>query len=91
MLKHQRQFWDMQNRIVLLIGGYGSGKTYIGALKSLYMSYLNSPVPGMYISPSHQLATKTIIVTLKELCERAEIDYTYNQQRIGRASCRERE
>ncbi len=81
MLKHQRQFWDMPNRIVLLIGGYGSGKTYIGALKSLYMSYLNSPVPGMYVSPSHQLAVKTIIVTLKELCNRAGIDYTYNQQR----------
>ena len=47
----------------------------------LYMSCLNSPVPGMYISPSHQLATKTIIVTLKEMCQRAEIDYTYNQQR----------
>ena len=81
MLKHQRQFWDMQNRIVLLIGGYGSGKTYIGALKSLYMSYLNSPIPGMYVSPSHQLATKTIIITLKELCNRADIDFTYNQQR----------
>jgi len=81
MLKHQLQFWDMPNRIVLLIGGYGSGKTYIGALKSIQMSYINRPIPQMYISPSHQLATKTIIVTLKEICNRAGLDYTYNQQR----------
>ena len=81
MLVHQRKFWDMPNRNVLFVGGYGSGKTYIGALKSLYMSYLNSPVPGMYVSPSHQLARKTIIITLEEMCDRAGIDYTYNQQK----------
>jgi PBSX family phage terminase large subunit len=81
MLKHQRKFWDLENRIVLLIGGYGSGKTYIGALKCIQMSYLNAPIPGMYISPSHQLATKTIIETLKDICNRASINYTYNQQR----------
>ena len=81
MLKHQQQFWDAPNRVVLLVGGYGSGKTYIGALKSIEMSYINRPIPLMYVSPSHQLATKTIIVTLKEICNRAQLDYTYNQQK----------
>ena len=63
------------------MGGYGSGKTYIGALRCLYLSYLNAPYPGMYVSPTWGLATKTIILTLKEIMGRAELDYTFNQHR----------
>ena len=42
---------------------------------------MNSPHPGMYVSPTWALATKTIILTLKELMDRAELDYKFNQQR----------
>ena len=81
MLPHQRQWWSMKNRFRLMVGGFGSGKTYISALRSIYLSYINRPLPGMYVSPTHGMAQKTIILTLKEIFDRSEIDYTYNQQR----------
>ena len=81
MLSHQKEWWDLDNFYKLLIGGYGSGKTYIGALRSLYLSFVNSPIPGMYVSPSYSLSQKTIIITLKEIMDRSEMNYTYNQQR----------
>ena len=80
-LPHQLQWWDLDTFYKIMVGGYGSGKTYIGALRSLYLSYSNSPHPGMYVSPTWALATKTIILTLKELMTRAELDYKFNQQR----------
>lgn len=81
MLTHQQRWWDLPNFYRLLIGGYGSGKTYIGALRSLFLSYANKPIPGMYVSPSYALSQKTIVITLKEIMDRSEVDYTYNQQR----------
>lgn len=64
-----------------MVGGYGSGKTYIGALRSMFLSFVNAPTPGMYVSPTHSLAQKTIVLTLKEIFRRSDIDFTYNQQR----------
>jgi len=81
LLKHQRRWWDLPNFVKLMVGGYGSGKTYCGALRSIYLSYLNSPHPGMYVSPSHNLSQKTIVITLKEIMDKAEMDYTYNQMK----------
>ena len=63
------------------MGGYGSGKTYIGALRCIYLSYLNRPHPGMYVSPTWGLATKTIILTLKDVLRNAQLKYTFNQQK----------
>ena len=81
MLSHQLRWWNLPNRYRLMVGGYGSGKTYIGALRSIFLSYINAPLPGMYVSPTHGLAQKTIILTLKELFERSEVDYVYNQHK----------
>ena len=64
-----------------MVAGYGSGKTYIGALRSIYLSYINSPLPGMYVSPTHGLAEKTIVLTLKEIFQRSDIDYVFNQNK----------
>lgn len=80
-LPHQSQWWDLQTFYKVLIGGYGSGKTYIGALRSIYLSYINAPHPGMYVSPSHGLSQRTIVITLKEILNRTGIDYTYNQMK----------
>ena len=83
MIPHQLRFWENcdQHQISLLIGGYGSGKTWIGAMRSIYLSFINAPLPGMYVSPTHGMAQKTIILTLKEMMNRAEMDYTFNQNK----------
>lgn len=80
MLKHQRAWWDLPNFIKLLVGGYGSGKTYIAALRGIYLSWLYSPLPGQIISPTYNMQHKTILPHLREICTKAEIDYTYKQQ-----------
>lgn len=81
MLPHQRRWWDLDTFFRLMIGGYGSGKTYIGALRSIYLSYINRPLAGMYVSPTWSLSNKTIVETLKQILGRSEIDYTFNQQK----------
>ena len=81
MLPHQRKWWELETYYKLMLGGYGSGKTYIGALRSIYLSYANAPIAGMYVSPSYGLSQKTIVITLKEIMNRTGLDYTYNQMK----------
>ncbi|HEA68302.1 hypothetical protein LCGC14_1268430 [marine sediment metagenome] len=79
MLPAQRAWWDLPNFIKAMVGGYGSGKTYIGALRAIYLSYVNAPYPGMYVSPTYPMAKKTIIIALKDMLDKAQIDYVYNK------------
>jgi len=62
-----------------MVGGYGSGKTYIGALRMLYLSYMNQGLPNMYVSPSYKFAKRTIVITLKDIMNRSGIDYIHNK------------
>ena len=78
-LPHQLQWWNLPNFIKLLVGGYGCGKTYIGALRAIYLSYLNSGKTGQYVSPTFLMAHKTIIPTIKEVLMRANINFTHNK------------
>ncbi|KAA6230583.1 hypothetical protein FP507_09965 [Chlorobium phaeovibrioides] len=79
MLPHQREFWELPNYIKLLVGGYGSGKTHIGAVRAIWNSYLNAPIPHLSISPTYKQARKTVIISISELLDRANIRYTYNK------------
>ena len=79
MLPHQCAFWELPNFVKLLVGGYGCGKTRIGALRSIWSSYVNAPIPHLYVSPTYKQARKTVIVSIKELLDHAEIAYDYNK------------
>jgi PBSX family phage terminase large subunit len=81
MLPHQLKWWQLDKFYKVLLGGYGSGKTYIGALRSIFLSYENAPIPGVYVSPSYGLSQKTIVLTLKEVMDKSGMDYTYNQMK----------
>ena len=78
MLPAQRKWWEIDNYIKVMVGGYGSGKTYIGAMRAIWLSYVNRPYPGMYVSPTFPMAKKTIIITIKEMLDGAGVEYTYN-------------
>jgi hypothetical protein len=78
-LPHQSLWWNLPNFIKLLIGGYGCGKTYIGALRAVYLSYMNQGYYGQYISPTFAIAKKTIVITLLDIFRRSHIDYNYNK------------
>ena len=78
-LTAQLKWWELPNFYKLMIGGFGSGKTHIGALRSIYLSHRNSGFPGQYVSPSYPMAEKTIIMTLKEIMMRSGLDYSYHE------------
>jgi len=78
-LPHQKKWWELTNFMKLLVGGFGCGKTYIGALRAIYLSYLLRPYPGIYVSPSYQMAKRTIISTLHEIINRSNLDVTHNR------------
>lgn len=78
MLAHQREWWDLPNFIKLLVGGYGCGKTFIGALRAIYLSYVNRGIPGQYVSPTYAMARKTIIPTIKDIANKSGLMLTHN-------------
>ncbi len=67
MLAHQRAFWELPNFVKLLVGGYGCGKTHIGALRSIWSSSFNAPIPALYVSPTYKQAKKTVVISIKEI------------------------
>lgn len=78
---HQVRFWDLPNFIKILVGGYGCGKTYIGSLRAIYLSYLNSGLMGIFVSPTYAIAELTTIPTIKDILARMEVAYKFNQQK----------
>lgn len=78
-LPAQKVWWDMPNKLKLMVGGFGSGKTYIGALRMIAASFWNPQIPNMYISPSYRMAKRTIIPTIKNILDRANINYYENK------------
>ncbi|UZJ40003.1 phage terminase large subunit [Prosthecochloris sp. SCSIO W1102] len=79
MLPHQRQFWELDAYIKLLVGGFGSGKTYIGALRTLWLSYVNRPYPVLYVSPTYPQARRTIVFTIEQMLYRSKVPYSYHK------------
>lgn len=78
-LPHQIQWWNLTNYIKLMVGGFGCGKTHIGAKRLIRDSLYNGAIPVQYISPSYKMAKKTIIPTMIEILDRSQIRYEYNK------------
>lgn len=69
MFAHQRHCWELPNFIKVLVGGYGSGKTYFGCKWSIAMALHNAPCPIAVVSPTFPLARETVVVTIAELLQ----------------------
>lgn len=69
MWPSQRKWWEQENFIRLLVGGYGAGKTVTGAKWSIAMALTNAPCPHAYVAPTFPIARKTGIPTLAELLQ----------------------
>jgi len=78
-LPHQLAWWQLPNFIKLLVGGFGSGKTFIGALRALYLSFIHRPLPGQYVSPTYKMAKRTVIPTLNDMINKTGLDITFNK------------
>lgn len=62
-----RQWWELNNFIRLLVGGYGSGKTRQGCKWGISTALHNAPAWTVIVSPNFPLARRTVIPTLNEL------------------------
>ena len=81
----QRKFWLLERDPTRqetflrgIVAGYGSGKTYIGALRAIFLCSRYSAL-GMVIAPTFAMAELTVIPTLKEMLDSARIRYTFNE------------
>lgn len=81
---HQIKFWDLPNSIKILVGGVGCGKTFIGCLRGICLSYLNSGIPGMLVSQTYPKTEDIIVPTMKDILTNkmgmtSGIDYRYHE------------
>lgn len=67
MFEHQREWWDKENFIRLLVTGYGGGKTFLLCKRMISLALLNAPVPVALVSPTFPMARQTTIRTTAEL------------------------
>lgn len=67
MFQHQLAWWEAPNFVRALVTGYGGGKTFIGAKRSISVALHNAPVPFLAVSPTYRLAKRTTIPTIKAL------------------------
>lgn len=67
MWPNQKLWWELPNFIKAYIGGYGAGKTFIGAKRAISLALTNTGVPGAAVSPSFPIARHTTVATLKAL------------------------
>lgn len=67
MFPHQRTLWDLDTFIKVLVGGYGAGKTFIGAKRIIALALENAPCAVAIVSPTFGLARQTVVTTIREL------------------------
>lgn len=67
MWAHQREFWEMENFIKILVTGYGGAKTNIICKRMISLALLNAPHPVALVSPSYPMAKLTTIPTIQSL------------------------
>jgi len=67
MFPHQRRWWEMDEFIKVLVGGYGAGKTLIGSKRIISLALINAPLPVAVVSPTYSIATHTVVSTINGL------------------------
>ncbi len=59
------------------IGGYGSGKTFVCAMKALVLSIVNENLPGMILAPTERMAEEVTGRAFREILEEHDIPHKY--------------
>jgi hypothetical protein len=66
---------DLKDGIIAFVGGYGSGKSYVGARKALKLACMNSRSRGMIAGPTHGQLMDTAYVSFVELLDQVEMPF----------------
>lgn len=65
----QKTWWTLPNKVKLLLGGYGAGKTMSASKRAIASALLNAPCPVAVVSPTYSMAVDTMIATIRDLLE----------------------
>ena len=69
MWPSHRKWWYLPNKVKLLVGGYGAGKTLTLCKRHIELALAHSGAPTAIVSPTYSVAKKTVISTLEELLD----------------------
>lgn len=86
MWPSQRKWWDLQNKVRLLVGGYGVGKTRMLCMRMIALALHNAPVPVAIVSPTYPMAKKTVIPTVEAILDNLQQWFDYWRARNWRMS-----
>lgn len=67
LLPSQREWWEAEARVRVIVGGFGSGKTMTLCKRMIALALENAPIPVATVSPAYTMAAKTVVPMFKEL------------------------
>ncbi len=77
-LKAQRGFFLSEAFEVVYIGGYGSGKTFVCALKALALAAANPGLPGLLLAPTERMAVEVVGAAFVELLTNYDVPHDFS-------------
>ena len=78
LLSHQMAIVsDTEHKIIGLVAGYGSGKSYIMARKSVLLMLANPGFDGAMLEPTYSLITEILLPEMHKALKEFGIDYIY--------------
>lgn len=79
LMAHQADFLESEHRHTALVGGYGSGKTFAGVLKTVAKKLELPGISVAYYLPTHDLLKRIGFPNFKQILENQNIKYTLHE------------
>lgn len=81
LLPHQYEIiTDTTTKVLGLVGGYGSGKTYTACIKALTLVLANNGGTGIITEPSYSLLSDILVPTFINILENLNLKYIYKKK-----------
>jgi len=79
LLNHQYEVLsDTTTKILGMVAGYGSGKTYTACRKAIQLSYLNEGCVGIVTEPTFPMIRDILVPEMKLALEEWNVEYKFN-------------
>jgi PBSX family phage terminase large subunit len=76
---HQKAFLSSMSPERLLVAGFGSGKTLVGAAEHIKLATLNPKLESLIVVANIPIARKTVIPVMQKMLEESKIEYSYHK------------
>lgn len=72
----QEEYINARQLVTWLLGGYKSGKSFVGIDVDVLLAFVNRPIPGILVHPTMDGNTITILPLIEEICDLNKILHT---------------